>query len=74
VYEGIIAFAAIVIAPLVLVWLFARSVFRNSKILDRIDHGLCKGCGYDLRSSEGNCPECGRPFQPHEKVKLRTDE
>jgi hypothetical protein len=28
--------------------------------LRRIRAGLCVGCGYDLRESQGNCPECGR--------------
>jgi hypothetical protein len=47
-------FAVIFLAILPLVWM--RGCARRR---DRMRHGLCPTCGYDLRVSPNRCPECG---------------
>jgi hypothetical protein len=37
----------------------ARSILRHRRIAKLLQSGLCVRCGYDLRSSPGQCPECG---------------
>lgn len=38
-------------------WWFLRG--RRSSKRYRRKHGLCLGCGYDLRGTASDCPECG---------------
>lgn len=50
------AYAAAALLPLPAWWVFAMSRDRR-----RRRAGLCRKCGYDLRSSPERCPECGEP-------------
>jgi hypothetical protein len=48
-----LVFGAIGLLP----WLRLR---RQKQIAeDRLKHGLCPACGYDLRATTARCPECG---------------
>jgi len=42
--------------PAPILWLI---FFRKNSRRYRLAHGLCGGCGYDMRASEWACPECG---------------
>ena len=44
-----------------LLWLVVvnRWLFRTRRNRLRIEQGLCPACGYDLRASPAQCPECG---------------
>lgn len=53
-------------------WRFVAWLRSDSEVLRRIDYGLCRDCGYDIRQSIGHCPECGRRVKPHEGVRLRA--
>lgn len=39
--------------------LAAACLYRIWVLSSRMHTGLCTNCGYDLRASEGRCPECG---------------
>ena len=43
-----------------LVWTIAR--YKRWRQRRRLASGCCLKCGYDLRASEGSCPECGEPI------------
>ena len=40
-----------------------RRILRWRRKRARLRSGECVACGYDLRSSRGECPECGAVFQ-----------
>ena len=40
-------------------WGWYRVIGRGQEREFRRKHGICVGCGYDLRESAASCPECG---------------
>lgn len=50
----------LVTAFLPLLWLLSKALsLIEARRLDRIERNVCTACGYDLRGSPGQCPECG---------------
>ena len=43
--------------------LLIASVFVHRRYWPQFASGQCQTCGYDLRGSQGCCPECGTPFE-----------
>ena len=51
------------VAALAAIAVIALRMRRDRRRLSDYDaeiHGVCPGCGYDLRATPGRCPECGR--------------
>jgi hypothetical protein len=46
-------------------------LYRARRRRQRRAAGLCEYCGYDLRSSSGRCPECGKEFPAHQEMPQR---
>ena len=61
------AFSGVVVVGFLalIFWFVWRSWFRGleearrSTRWDRMEEGLCPGCGYDVRTGHARCPECG---------------
>jgi hypothetical protein len=49
-----------IVTAIVPLWLMGESVKNRYRIMNRRRQGRCLACGYDLRASAGQCPECGR--------------
>jgi hypothetical protein len=65
-YPGFIAIPYWAIASL-LAALSGWSLLRRRSHREQLLPGHCRACGYDLRGSNGACPECGHesPSPPH---------
>jgi hypothetical protein len=57
-FPSLILFA---VMPLLILWASRRYCQRISQ--SRKKAGLCMYCGYDLRATNGRCPECGAATQ-----------
>ncbi len=56
--------AALTILSLVTLYCMAYRPLTLAVHHHRRHHGKCIECGYDLRGSDGCCPECGHTMEP----------
>ena len=59
--ELILTTLGMVLAP-VATMVVGKQYVRRLRSRGRVEMLYCEGCGYDLRASSGQCPECGRPI------------
>jgi hypothetical protein len=59
--ELILSTFGMVLAPLATM-VVGKQYVRRLRSRGRVEMLYCEGCGYDLRASSGQCPECGRPI------------
>lgn len=58
----LIPYWMLVLPFLILPTAWIGAVRKDRQRTRRIASGLCGSCGYDLRGSDGRCPECGVPI------------
>jgi hypothetical protein len=64
---AILSNAYVIVGVLFFAWWRRR---QDAKLIDdRLKHGLCPGCGYDIRATPNQCPECGK--QPKIQFNLK---
>jgi hypothetical protein len=68
--ELVLSTAGMMVAPLA-TWVVGKQYLRRLRARRLFEILYCEACGYDLRASSGQCPECGRPIPEGRDVVAR---